>query len=344
MHNSDPDKNDPASNLTISVVINNFNYGEFLAEAMQSALDQLEHTDELIVIDDGSRDNSLEVMNRFTDDPRVIVEQKQNDGQMNAVRRGVELASKDILMTLDSDDRYLPGYIHRVRNKFAQDPDLNFYFSKPILTGPQSAEKLETQRAIDCTEFPTGYIGPTKWATLEFFEFPGNPTSGLAFSTQLAKEIMQLPLAVGGAIKINPIAQQFFRIPEKEGKKMRCSADGIMVRTASALDARKFYDDTPGWEYRIHGSNKYAALPRISRWYARSYRKRFIIQHIKQTFSMNQHPTASELRREIDSRKWPLRKRRRNKLHLYYALAALRSKGSLISKLATAKYALTHHD
>jgi glycosyltransferase involved in cell wall biosynthesis len=71
----------------ISVVINNYNYGRYLAQAIRSALAQTYSRQEVIVIDDGSTDNSLEVAAAFGDSTRVVA--KANGGQASAFNRRI---------------------------------------------------------------------------------------------------------------------------------------------------------------------------------------------------------------------------------------------------------------
>lgn len=96
----------------ISVLLNNYNYGRFLGEAIASVLAQEYQDFELIIVDDGSTDNSEEIIDSFSDE-RIRKIRKANGGQLSAFNRGFAESRGKILCFLDSDDVYPPGYLPR---------------------------------------------------------------------------------------------------------------------------------------------------------------------------------------------------------------------------------------
>lgn len=89
----------------VSVVIPSYNHAAYIAEAVQSVLDQTLTDLELIVVDDGSTDDSLEVLGRFND-PRLQIMTQENQGAHAAINRGLAAASSPYLAVLNSDDAY----------------------------------------------------------------------------------------------------------------------------------------------------------------------------------------------------------------------------------------------
>ena len=89
----------------VSVVIPSYNHAAFIAQAIRSVLDQSLTDLELIVIDDGSTDNSLEVLAGFSD-PRLKVFLQENQGAHAAINRGLGESSGAYLSILNSDDAY----------------------------------------------------------------------------------------------------------------------------------------------------------------------------------------------------------------------------------------------
>jgi glycosyltransferase involved in cell wall biosynthesis len=89
-----------------SILINNYSYARFLDETINSALSQNYPRKEIIVVDDGSTDNSREIISRYGD--RIIPIFKENGGQASAVNAGVARCHGDILCFLDSDDFFWP--------------------------------------------------------------------------------------------------------------------------------------------------------------------------------------------------------------------------------------------
>lgn len=91
----------------VSIVIANFNYGRFLDEAIGSALSQNHLDREIIVVDDGSHDESLSVARKY---PVMLIEQ-QNQGVCAARNRGAAAAKGDYILFLDADDILEPAHV-----------------------------------------------------------------------------------------------------------------------------------------------------------------------------------------------------------------------------------------
>ena len=106
----------------ISVVIPTYNYANFIAEAVESVLTQTFPIFEIIVVDDGSSDNTEEVIKQFGDKVRYI---KQKNGGVCAARNtGVKNASGDFIAFLDADDAWLAEKIEKQIAKFGEDSQI----------------------------------------------------------------------------------------------------------------------------------------------------------------------------------------------------------------------------
>jgi glycosyltransferase involved in cell wall biosynthesis len=109
----------------VSVIIPCFNASRFLAEAIESVLAQTHRNIELIVVDDGSTDDSIEIVRSFGE--RVRSEALPHNQGVNFARnRGVELARGEFLQFLDSDDLLRPEKIARSFEVFDDDVDVVF--------------------------------------------------------------------------------------------------------------------------------------------------------------------------------------------------------------------------
>jgi glycosyltransferase involved in cell wall biosynthesis len=95
--------------MLVSIVIPCYNASNYIAEAIQSALDQTYSACEVIVIDDGSTDHSLSIIRNFGD--RIRWETGDNHGGCAARNRGLELAAGTWVQFLDADDRIMPDKI-----------------------------------------------------------------------------------------------------------------------------------------------------------------------------------------------------------------------------------------
>jgi GT2 family glycosyltransferase len=107
---------------TVSVIIPTYNYGRFLREAIDSALAQTHRPIEVIVVDDGSTDDTPQVLAAYGDRIRVI---RQNNLGVGAARNtGIATARGEYLAFLDSDDIWKPQAIEHQIARFIDDPDL----------------------------------------------------------------------------------------------------------------------------------------------------------------------------------------------------------------------------
>jgi glycosyltransferase involved in cell wall biosynthesis len=99
--------------MRVSILIDNYNYDAYIAECIESALNQTYADVEVIVIDDGSRDKSMDVIQRYAGRLAAIIE-KPNGGQASAYNRSFERCAGDIVMWLDADDHLYPEAIERI--------------------------------------------------------------------------------------------------------------------------------------------------------------------------------------------------------------------------------------
>ena len=88
--------------MRVSIIIDNYNYERFLASAVDSALRQTHPDVEVIVVDDGSRDDSLLLLQQYGAAITLIA--KDNGGPGSAYNAGFERASGELVIFLDADD------------------------------------------------------------------------------------------------------------------------------------------------------------------------------------------------------------------------------------------------
>jgi glycosyltransferase involved in cell wall biosynthesis len=120
------------SKTSVSVVIDTYNYGRYVEEAVDSVLGQDYPVEqrEVIVVDDGSTDDTPKRVRKYGDAVKYL--RKENGGQASAFNYGLERARGEIVAFLDSDDYWLPGKLKRVMEGFEQNPEVgmvyhNFY-------------------------------------------------------------------------------------------------------------------------------------------------------------------------------------------------------------------------
>lgn len=117
----------------VSILINNYNYGRFINDAIESALAQTYQQIEIVVVDDGSTDNSLEVIARYTDRVRLV--EKENAGQASAFNAGFASSLGEIVCFLDSDDLFAPEKVNRIVEIFDRQPQAGWCFNRLRIFG-----------------------------------------------------------------------------------------------------------------------------------------------------------------------------------------------------------------
>jgi Glycosyl transferase family 2 len=231
-------------NPVASILIDNFNYAEFLPRSIESALGQTAGPLEVVVVDDASTDSSLEVIRSYGD--RIVpVLRPINGGQGAAINAGFSASHGPVLLLLDADD-YL--YPHAVETVLAH--------LRPGVSKVQYRLDLvdRDERRIDLyppteVRLDSGDVVP---ALLERGRYETPVTSGNAFPRSVLERIL-------------PIPELDFRI----------SADGYLISAAP------FYGpvvsiDRPLGGYRQHGKNAWSgdsasrSLDALAEWLRRT--------------------------------------------------------------------------
>ncbi|NJY63957.1 glycosyltransferase family 2 protein [Salinimicrobium sp. CDJ15-81-2] len=108
----------------VSIVIPTYNRGNILPVAIDSVLKQTHSNWELILIDDGSTDNSREVVEPYLTDERITYYFKDNSGVSAARNKGIDLANGQYIIFLDSDDYFDKELLENVNQELTNQPDL----------------------------------------------------------------------------------------------------------------------------------------------------------------------------------------------------------------------------
>lgn len=120
--------NHTATRPTVSVIIPVHNAEEFLAEAIESVLGQSVPPQQVIVVDDGSTDQSAQVARRYNNYIQLI--QQANAGSAAARNCGVTLAHGDLLAFLDDDDYWMPEKLALQLAAFQETPQLEAVYGQ----------------------------------------------------------------------------------------------------------------------------------------------------------------------------------------------------------------------
>lgn len=114
---------------SLTVVITCYNYGQYLPHALGSVLDQTCSDYEVVVVDDGSTDNTPEVMAQYAADGRIRYIRQANAGQPKAKNRGIAESHGEFIAFLDADDIWMPTKLEKQLALFA-DPQVGVVYSR----------------------------------------------------------------------------------------------------------------------------------------------------------------------------------------------------------------------
>ncbi|MGG6269270.1 glycosyltransferase family 2 protein [Leptolyngbya sp. AN03gr2] len=210
--------------MKTSIIINNYNYQDYVIDAIESALNQTIPVDEIIVVDDCSSDRSAEILQSKSEQVRLILKDK-NEGQLSAFQAGFSASNGDVIFFLDADDLYKNNYIETALEFYQNHPDCEFLFT--------SAELFGKEKRIAACYDRTRDLGYSKISTLFRRTWIGHRTSTVSMKRHILERI--------------------FPIPYLEDWRIR--ADDCLCYGASIANAHKYYLNQPLVKYRVHGNN-----------------------------------------------------------------------------------------
>ena len=121
------------NNGLVSIITTSYNYQDYIKETIESVLAQTYQNWELIIVDDGSTDESVNVIKSYCEkDSRIKLFQHEggiNKGLAETVKLGLEKANSDWVAFLESDDSITPNYLEEKINVIQENPDVEFIFN-----------------------------------------------------------------------------------------------------------------------------------------------------------------------------------------------------------------------
>lgn len=167
----------------VSVIVGNYNYGCFLAEAIESVLNQTYSAFELIVVDDGSTDNSQEIMASYSKELIAIFQ--NNAGQGAAFNTAIKKSRGEIICFLDPDDYFYPDKLAKVVAGFQTHPEW-----VQISHGRTSVDKKGNIIGRDPTFFSQGDV---RSLLLRWGKYAWAVTSGLSYRRWVIEQVFPIP-------------------------------------------------------------------------------------------------------------------------------------------------------
>jgi glycosyltransferase involved in cell wall biosynthesis len=213
-------------NPLVSIVIVNYNYERFIAEAIRSALNQTYKPLEVIVVDDGSTDGSRAIIESFGE--TIIPIFKENGGQGSAYNAGFDKSRGDYILFLDSDDALEPNAVEQSVRFFAPGVSKVQFYLRVLGDASKPGNNLN---------FPTSTLsdGDVSAEVIRCGAYCSPPASGNIYSREALAQIMPMPAA-----------------------DWRICADTYTIFLCAFLGKVRACPQVLGL-YRVHGSNWYAA-------------------------------------------------------------------------------------
>src|SRR2546423_604804 len=135
------------SQVRFTVVIPAFNAAGTIESAIRSVLAQTERAFELVVVDDGSTDETAERARFFASDPRVRVFTQRNRGPAAARNTGIAAGTAEYVSMLDADDLWLPEYLDVMGGALDRTPEAAFAYTDAWVVD-DDAKKVKRKSAM----------------------------------------------------------------------------------------------------------------------------------------------------------------------------------------------------
>ena len=132
----------------ISVIVPSYNQAPYLEATLESILHQVGVETEVIVVDGGSTDGSVEIIRRYADKLAWWVSEKDR-GQAHAIMKGARRATGEIITWLNSDDLYEPGALRKVIQAFERSPDAAAVYGDYYILRPDGRKVLKEKIDFD---------------------------------------------------------------------------------------------------------------------------------------------------------------------------------------------------
>lgn len=189
----------------VTIIIINYNYEKFLSRAIDSALQQTYPFKQIVVVDDGSTDNSRQIIHQYGDQVTRVFQ--ENKGTTAATNSGFLASRGEIVFFLDSDDVFFPHKVEEIVKCYLkvipQNPDVLIFHRLDTITDDGMTLRIthnEGFRTMDgkrksgpfekLSDPEAAYRHIQKWG---FLPFMTSPTSGLSMSRSLALRFFPLP-------------------------------------------------------------------------------------------------------------------------------------------------------
>jgi glycosyltransferase involved in cell wall biosynthesis len=127
--------------VNISVIIPTYNIEAYVESTILSLIYQLDDTDELIIIDGGSSDRTIDIIRKYENYLTYFISESDN-GMYYAINKGLEIAKGEIISWLNADDIYFPWTLSTVKNVFTYNKEIKWLAGIPSFLNEDGTLKL----------------------------------------------------------------------------------------------------------------------------------------------------------------------------------------------------------
>jgi len=233
----------------ISIITPSFNQGRFLEQTILSVLNQNYPNLEYIILDGASSDESVDIIRKYED--RISFwESKPDKGQADAIYRGFEIASGDIIAWINSDDFYLDGVLNVVGNYFTRYPTIEWLAGNAIIIDEWGHELLKwyiTNISFDHLYYGEAlYVQPSIFISRKAFFNSGGFDKTLVFC-------MDYDLFLNLSVRSNPIQiPDFLSAYRYHADAKTCKLSGINKRESNLIRNIKYKQYRKNRLYQIY--------------------------------------------------------------------------------------------
>ena len=245
-------------------LVNNYNYCKFVVQAIESALTQSVPFDEIIVVDDLSTDNSVDIIKeKYQDESRIKI--VVNEGQLSAFNEGFLKSSGEIICFLDADDIYPRTYLESLLSVYEKNPGCGCIYSDRKKF--QDNEQIDFKDAENSSpgEYSSSVLKSTVVQTYYLKLFQSAPTSAISFRRKYLETILPIPYLEDWRIRADDCLTCGAALTGIQRIKLRGNAIHYRIHSnnnfaCQLLDANKREKDY-GKEYKRRVAlNRFAAL------------------------------------------------------------------------------------
>lgn len=176
-----------------SIVIPLYNKEQYISKTIQSVISQTYNNFEIIIVDDGSTDNSLKEVEKF-DDARLCIINQKNAGVSAARNRGIEESKYELIAFLDADDEWLPNHLQELMALKKDFHECQVFATDYKIVDPSGTERFPVNTVVLDIQGQRGVI--TNYFAAAIKTAPPLWSSAVAVTKEALSEIDAFPVGV----------------------------------------------------------------------------------------------------------------------------------------------------